>query len=156
MKLLHVHPSDRAWLRRWLRSNVSFFVVATTLLIAVQYQPEMPLGPRVSASDGDLHRGDSRFAATEPGPPAQGQPNSVAPQGWRRTSDGWEHVSTWPSIKSINQLIAEQHDLEPEWIRVVFGKLRRISPLMVALLQITAIATIVNVAKSRVVTDDPN
>ena len=149
MKLLHVHPSDRAWLRRWLRSNFSFFVVATTLLIAVRYQPEMPAGPRASASNGDLQLG-----ASDPGQPRHGQPNAVAPDGWRRTSDGWEHVSNWPSIKSINQLIAEQHEMEPEWIRSVFGKLRGISPLMVALLQITAIATIVNVAKSRTVTDD--
>lgn len=155
MKLLHIHPRDRTWLRRWLRSNVSFFVVATTLLIAVRYQPEMPLGPHVSAS-GDLHPRNSQLAATDPGLPPHGQPNAVAPQGWRRTCDGWEHVSSWPSIKSINQLISEQHDLEPEWIRIVFAKLRGISPLMVALLQITAIATIVNVAKSRTVTDDAN
>jgi hypothetical protein len=149
MKLLHIHPSDRTRLYRWLRSNVSFFVVAVTLLVAVRYQPEMPVGPRVSASGGDLDRSQFRPLETSPGPPVDDHPTAVAPEGWRRTSDGWEHVSSWPSIKSINQLIAEQHELEPEWARVTFSKLRRISPLMVALLQITAIAAIVNVAKSR-------
>jgi hypothetical protein len=148
MKLLHIHPSDSAWLRRWLRSNVSFFCVAAALLIAARYQPAMPRAPRASAADEGF-----RHDATEPPSNDEfrpdGRPSAVAPEGWRRTVDGWEHVSSWTSIKSINRLIAEQQALEPRWVRVSFARLRRISPLMVALLQITAIAAIMNVAKSR-------
>ena len=74
---------------------------------------------------------------------------AALPSGWRLTKHGWEHTSTWTlSNASINQLIAAQRDREPAWIRFGFSKLRSIPPLMVALLQITAVAVITNIAKN--------
>ncbi len=76
---------------------------------------------------------------------------AVIPEGWRRTKYGWEHTSTWTSLfanASINELIAIQRHREPAWIRYGFAKLRAIPPLMVAVLQITAIAVIVNIAEN--------
>lgn len=79
---------------------------------------------------------------------------TVLPVGWRRTKNGWEHVSTWsefavPAPASINELIARQHDREPRWMRTLMTRISRIPPLMIALIQITAIAAIVFVAESR-------
>ncbi len=78
------------------------------------------------------------------------QSQAVVPLGWRRTKQGWEHTSTWMlSNLTINQWIATQHDREPAWIRAGFSKLRSIPPLMVATLQIAAIAVITNIDRHR-------
>lgn len=145
MNNIHVHPDDWARLRRWTRSNLSFFAVGVALLIAVRYQPEMPSSPQLSASTesvADQQRGP--VVAFDPS-----LPRSVMPEGWRRTRDGWEHVSTWTSLRSINELILQQRESEPVWAQLVFAKLRGISPLAIALMQVTAIAAIVNVARTR-------
>ena len=78
------------------------------------------------------------------------QSQATVPHGWRRTNQGWEHTSTWTlSNLTINQWIATQHDREPAWIRAGFSTLRSIPPLMVATLQIAAIAVITNIDKHR-------
>jgi hypothetical protein len=50
--------------------------------------------------------------------------------------------------KSINQWIDHQHDQEPETLRRAFERVRNISPIMLALIQIAAIAAIVNMARA--------
>jgi hypothetical protein len=81
-----------------------------------------------------------------------GAASAVVPDGWRRTRHGWEHTSTWTNLfanASINELIEIQRRREPAWVRYGFAKLRAIPPLMVAVLQIAAIAVIVSIAESR-------
>ncbi len=148
MKHLHIHPDDFRWLRRWLRSNLLLLAAATMLLITAGTKPDIPIMPIHAASTA------AEFDDVELPPETElvllesRRPNPVAPQGWRKTKDGWEHVSTWPQPgKSINQWIDTQHDQEPPWLRHTFARLRTISPLMIALMQITAIALIVNVSR---------
>ncbi len=151
MKYFHVHQDDLAWLGRWLRSNLAFATAGMTLMIAMQYQPNMPTAPAHEAiSETSFDSSEQLPAETELVLLTSRPQNPVAPEGWRRTRDGWEHVSTWDTVgQSINQLIAAQQEREPAWLRVAFAKIRRIPPLMIAMMQITAIAVIVNVSRSR-------
>lgn len=149
MKLLQINKEDSAWLKRWLRSNLSFFGVVVLLLVALKFEPEMPVS-RLSANDSVAENMEELPPETEKVLLSSRDPNPVLPQGWRRTRDGWEDVSTWTKTgKNINDLIAEQKSQEPAWIRIVFSKIRAISPLMIALMQVSVVATIVNVARSR-------
>ncbi len=87
---------------------------------------------------------------------AEGRPlNPIPPTGWRRTNRGWEHTSSWPQTSglgqthSISELIAMQESREPRWLNTVLGRVGGIPPLMIAVLQITMIAVIFNVAKPK-------
>ncbi len=80
--------------------------------------------------------------------------DAVIPQGMRRTRNGWEDSSLWhlpTTVKdqSINSLIAKQQEREPVWVRSVFAKVRATPPLMLALIQITAIAAIVHINRGK-------
>ncbi len=78
------------------------------------------------------------------------RPNPVAPEGWRRTDQGWEHVSTWrPIPRPLDEIIETQVDRSPPGFDTYLIRLRSVPPLMFALIQITAIATIVNVARNK-------
>ncbi len=151
MNALPLHPNDSKWLRGWLLSNLRFSIAALLLLIAVGHLPEIPITPGHAAIfETAIDPSTELPPETELVLLKARRPHPVAPQGWRRTSAGWEHVSTWTSLrKSINQLIATQQNREPAWIRFTFAKIRSVPPLMVALLQVTAITVIVNVARSR-------
>ncbi|TWU41592.1 hypothetical protein Q31b_30430 [Novipirellula aureliae] len=71
---------------------------------------------------------------------------SVPPSGWRRTNRGWEHTSNWTmpnhfgANRSISELIATQQASEPKWLQLVLSTVRRIPPLMIAAIQVTAVA----------------
>lgn len=95
----------------------------------------------------------AKSADVSPDSPITSVPTYIAaavPNGWRLTRDGWEHTSTWnPGGPSINRLIEDQRNREPAWIRFGFLKLRSIPPLMVAVLQITAIAVITSIAENQ-------
>lgn len=148
MKHLKLNPEDAQWLRRWLRSNLGFFAVTVGLLIAARYQPAMPVVTEAQASSEITHTDRSNQAPVLDPSHTDALPRSVPPTGWRRTCNGWEHVSTWQSLgTSINDLIAQQCQQEPAWIRGIFAKIRSVSPLMLALFQITAIAAIINVTR---------
>lgn len=72
------------------------------------------------------------------------------PSGMRRTSRGWEDASLWhisPDIenRSIDDWMETQQDREPGWLRTIFAEIRMTPPLMIAVIQITAIAAIVHI-----------
>lgn len=74
------------------------------------------------------------------------------PTGFRRTVNGWEDTSMWhvaPDYKpkSIDGWMDQQRDREASWLRRVLNKIRQTPPLMVALIQITAIAAIVRISR---------
>ena len=91
-----------------------------------------------------------------PGPPPQAMEpssalasNAVIPQGWRLTPYGWEDASAWaqPIVQpDINALIDQQRSLQPAWIRFSFERISGVPPLMIALLQIIAVAIIINLS----------
>ena len=141
MKLLTIRTEDKRWLAARLRVNLRCMLGIGLLCAAIHAAPPTPVVP----------------ANTKMPIPtvvvAENGTKTVMPVGWRRTKNGWEHVSTWPSFggakaASINELIARQRDREPQWIRTAMARISNVPPLMVALIQITAIAAIVFVAES--------
>ena len=73
--------------------------------------------------------------------------------GLRRTKDGWEDATMWHvradgSPESIDEWIDRQRQLEPGWMRLMFDRIRMTPPLMVAVIQITAIAAITAIAQA--------
>ncbi len=79
------------------------------------------------------------------------------PNGWRRTKDGWEHTNDWGvganSKLSLNQHIAEQKSREPQWLQESLAIVRSLSPITIALFQISLISLIF-VASERSRKDD--
>ncbi|MCO8122771.1 hypothetical protein NHH03_13570 [Stieleria sp. TO1_6] len=74
------------------------------------------------------------------------------PTGLRRTKNGWEDTTLWyvsPDVetRSINSWMDQQRQREPSWVRLFFDKLRRTPPLMIAVIQISAIAAIVRISR---------
>ncbi len=151
MNFLQLSPNDSAWMKRWLRSNLSFFLVIVVLLIALRYEPEVT-GSSVDAGYANPTIEPLTTATTFPptdGAADQG-PVAVAPTGWRLTRNGWENVASWTkTTRTIDEMIADQTEQEPAILRVAFERIRGVSPLMIALLQISAVAMIINVARSR-------
>lgn len=73
---------------------------------------------------------------------------SIPPAGWRKTSRGWEHTSSWPGLgPTINDLIATQESSEPQWVRTSLAKVKSVPPITVALIQLLAIAAIAGIAR---------
>lgn len=60
---------------------------------------------------------------------------AVWPTGWRRTAQGWQHVSNWQGDSSrpseLPTLIAVQQAREPAWVSAGMRWLRGLSPLVV-------------------------
>ncbi|EMI58526.1 hypothetical protein RSSM_00053 [Rhodopirellula sallentina SM41] len=84
---------------------------------------------------------------------AQSAPRAVPPRGWRRTSNGWEHVSTWSTLPTrtvtLNDHIIAQRDAEPIWLRNAARVLRGIHPSYFALGQILAAGTLFVLSRRR-------
>jgi hypothetical protein len=162
MKQSPVHPDEWKWLKGWLRSNLTVASLIYSFLIFAQVTPDLPVVSGQAATADVVQR--DHLAATIPRPAAESplppetdlvlltsrRPNPVAPEGWRRTVNGWEDASTWTTLgPSISQRIIAQQSREPEWVRNLFVTILGISPLMIALLQLTAVAAIVHVAQTR-------
>lgn len=159
MKLLKLHPDDAQWLRRWIRSNLVCVLVILCFLIAIRNQsPEscttsglaqagqLPVQPAYGETDRpeEVLPPETKLVLLD-----SRRPNPVLPEGWRRTKHGWEHVSTWRIPRPLGQIIANQLDREPVWARNILAGLRSVPPLMFALIQITAIAAIINASRNR-------
>lgn len=142
MKPLRLHPADSQKMLLRLRVHVRCMFVAGVLGAVIHIGTHVPMSPAAS---------NETIAVVTISPSGV---KSVMPAGWRRTKNGWEHVSTWtnlglPTTSSINELISQQQAREPQWIRVAMARLSRVPPLMIAVMQITAIAAIVFVSESR-------
>ena len=162
MKQSCLNPAELKWLHGWLRSNVTIAGLIFSLLIVAQHAPDIPImsghvaTAGVVARDSENPRLDDHKVALPPETElvllTSRPPNPVAPEGWRRTVDGWEHVSTWASFgPSISQRIIAQRAQEPRWIRHAFIRILGISPLLIGMFQLTAIAAIVYVAQRRTI-----
>jgi hypothetical protein len=169
MRHLELHPEDAQWLRRWLCSNLVCCFAICGFLLLVGFQSDRPgelqarTGVRLQAEEQTLRQAvafsddlqDRAIGADLLQPNSElallsGQhPNPVAPEGWRRTSEGWEHVSTWqPIARPLGEIVMEQKAREPIWIRAGLAKVRDVPPLAFALLQIAAISAIVGLSRT--------
>lgn len=89
----------------------------------------------------------------EQGSPIAAMPSKAGiPSGMRRTKDGWQDASSWNiradlKEQSIESWMQEHREQETGWLQRVFDKLRTTPPLMIAVIQITAIAAIVHIGR---------
>ena len=79
--------------------------------------------------------------------------DAVIPRGMRRTKNGWEDASLWYvstefQARSIDSWLDIQRHREPTWLRKLFERIRTTPPLMIAVIQITAIAAIVHISQA--------
>ncbi|PAY18278.1 hypothetical protein CKO51_17205 [Rhodopirellula sp. SM50] len=77
--------------------------------------------------------------------------DAVIPRGMRRTKNGWEDASLWYvstefQSRSIDTWLDIQRHREPNWLRKIFERIRTTPPLMIAVIQVTAIAAIVHIS----------
>lgn len=156
MKLIQLHPDDVAWMRRRLLGTFHGLVALTLLSSLLHVSSSVPgqtsgaapptqdrAAAPLTASDTESVTASAPRRDVEPNRGGQRQPNPVPPVGWRRTSNGWEHVSDWPAAApSLNELILSQRAEEPAWARALFRHLRSVSPLAFGLFQLTAVALI--------------
>ena len=144
-----------------MRSNLACVLLMTCFLLAIRTDIPMPFAAITQAQTEQSMTFPSEDVSPQDVktllPPetelvllSSRRPNPVAPEGWRRTDQGWEHVSTWrPAARPLGEIIETQVDQEPAWMRDLLERLRKVPPLMFALIQITAIAAIVNVARNQ-------
>jgi hypothetical protein len=134
MKQFNLSAQDRNWLSTWMRNNLVCAVGVACLLVGLQMGSTVPLVQMKQAS------ADPIATATDG--------ISVPPHGWRRTINGWEHVSAWrsPSSRPLGEIVSIQRQREPAWLQQSLRRLRELPPLIFALFQLTAIAAIIWVA----------
>jgi len=103
---------------------------------------------RSVASDTTNHRSFRQPTLGPPSPTLHAVASSIPPMGWRKTSHGWEHTSSWPGFgPTINDLIATQKLSEPQWFRASLAMVTSVPPITIALIQLVAIAAIAGVAR---------
>ncbi|QDT03440.1 hypothetical protein K227x_18230 [Rubripirellula lacrimiformis] len=141
MKAFYIHPDDARWLARWLRGNLcGCVIIASFLWLLSNDAPTHPI-PSLGAIS---ILPTTSVASSADTPPIVSRPIAKSPEGWRRTSNGWEHTSTWaPVARTLGEWIAEQQTREPQWVQRLLAELRQTPPLIFALCQITAIVAVV-------------
>ncbi|WP_146576484.1 hypothetical protein [Neorhodopirellula pilleata] len=134
------------WMRRRLRSTL--FLGA--LLIAAQTLSAIATPGRADR-DADRHSANQSFASSELEPDRIGR--AVLPVGWRRTSEGWEHVSTWgwatQNELTLSQRIVAQRRAEPVWLQAALAKIRRTPPGCFALAQLLCVGILFLVCRDQ-------
>ncbi len=85
----------------------------------------------------------SEFGPTLPKTSLRIHRQAVPPVGWRRTADGWQHVSSWQTHVdsiSLSQRMIAQRESQPDWLRHTMTYIRRTPPGCFALAQIGGVA----------------
>lgn len=150
------YQKEIRWFRRWLKGQLAFAAMVLMFVVLVRAQsPQIPdsvndLEHQASAQTGSS-RVETRDATSKELPPEteliylhRSPANPVAPTGWRRTQNGWEDVSTWPAMApSLPEIVMRQELQESAWLRDSLRTLRRVPPLVFAMLQLAAVAVIV-------------
>ncbi|TWU42824.1 hypothetical protein [Novipirellula artificiosorum] len=155
MTLLNAPVDDRWQLKRLLLVHAKCLAVSILLTLACGFSGSREFGDPESIAVESLHHDiplppESKMRLLDPQ-----NPRSIPPMGWRRTNRGWEHTSTWPretqfrTDRSISELIALQESREPKWLQFTLEKVSQIPPLMIAVLQITAIAALIHLSRHK-------
>ncbi|MEM8910630.1 MAG: hypothetical protein AAGC97_02590 [Planctomycetota bacterium] len=149
-----IHPSNQPSLREVVSKRLRQTLAMALVLLMVQLSVRV----REASLAQDRHpvaapgtQGTSRSdMPVDPSTlPVQGR--AVPPVGWRRTADGWQHVSTWlmTGRPSLGQLIHTQRKQEPVWMQQWMQAIRQVPPQWFAMGQIALIIAVVAVARSR-------
>ncbi|TWT48080.1 hypothetical protein Pla22_50800 [Rubripirellula amarantea] len=184
MHLPHIHPADRSRLKRWATQQATIctlvFLVVSLLgaysrppgyaeqshsmrdlessnALAWPSETDAPEFLQTESQDTDtLYR---ETLVTESQEPSMREVASYAyvPEGWRRTSQGWEFASDWHDesqyqtpvmTKSINRWIEVQKNREPHWVQATLDAVRRLPPLTFAILQVAAVAVAISITST--------
>lgn len=125
-----------SWMRRRLRTTLCL----GALLLGVQTLSALTNPTRADRDNGQTSEHPT-LASQESAP--QGVRRAVLPVGWRRTAQGWQHVSTWRRVArnelTLSQRIVAQQRAEPLWLRAGLAKIRRTPPGCFAMAQLLAV-----------------
>ena len=139
-----------AWMLRRLRTTMWI----AGLLIGVQTLSALPSrrnaidpsGQSTSAPSGvNLKTADPSSpvpVSTDRSNPTTKRSRAVLPHGWRRTADGWQHVSSWAAATRripLSQRIVAQQNAQPVWMRNAMDSIRQIPPGSFALAQLVSV-----------------
>ena len=161
MRYLKPHPEDARWLRTQLRNHLICTLAIVGCLVVLGLQTHRanivvalasesrPADVMLAAQEGvAVMEEDQLPPETELISLSNSHGNAVAPQGWRRTDLGWEHVSTWrPVARPLGEIVLAQEAREPAWVKGTLAEVRQMPPLAFAFLQIAAIAGIFAVSR---------
>lgn len=140
MKLFPLANADREFLMRSLRCHLVLWLVAGSVLIAGTLQTSASRQFESDSKSEEQHQSQSAVRTVVVIPST----DAHLPEGWRRTSEGWEHTSNWLSVdKSIDTWISEQESREPAWMQRALASIRNTPPLVFAMFQLTLITAIV-------------
>jgi hypothetical protein len=150
MKLFPLADADRDFLMRSLRCHLVLWLVAGSVLVAGTLQTSASRESGWGSIGEEVEQSQSAVRTVMVIPST----DAHLPEGWRRTSEGWEHTSNWLSIdKSIDTWIAEQESREPAWMQRMLAGIRNTPPLAFAMFQLTMItAVVVITTRKKVVT----
>lgn len=129
---------------RWLRNNLVCCLGIASLLALLQIESATPIVRMQRAAADQAPAALPTTSAST----LESNGISVLPHGWRRTANGWEHVSSWQRATSrpLAELVLIQCRREPAWVQQALKLLREISPVTFAMLQLTLISAIIWVA----------
>ena len=130
MSLFYLHPDDRRWLKRWFRNNLVCVAAIIGFLLILRFSAMVQDDANASS--------------------VQGKNQVVIPEGWRRTTQGWEHTTQWHFTQVTDSAPAAALPLaQPKWVMITMETLRRTSPLVIAMAQLAAVAGIIGLSKRR-------
>lgn len=136
-----------AWMLRRLRTTMWL----AGLLIGVQTLSALPsartsqdpIGPvpatpvqRIAAQPSQMSASIGQQVSVSKGARA------VLPTGWRRTANGWQHVSSWAAATRrvpLSQRVVAQRNAHPVWMRKAMDSIRQIPPGSFALAQLASV-----------------
>lgn len=146
-----------AWMLRRLRMTMWM----AGLLIGVQTLSALPSGrmspdraapdritlvPRVVAQTSRMP------GSVSPQTSPVTKPRAVLPVGWRRTADGWQHVSEWAAATRsipLSQHVVAQRNAQPAWLRAVMDSIRQIPPSSFAFAQLASVGLLFGMVNRR-------
>ncbi|EMI46336.1 hypothetical protein [Rhodopirellula sp. SWK7] len=135
------------------RSGISPVNGASSTIMASNFAEPTFAGASLNMNSDHNTLTRKPFASANSAPSFGSQPRAVLPQGWRRTSSGWQHVSTWSAIPqktvSLTERVIAQRDAEPVWLREAMETLRQIHPGCFALVQLMAVGVLFAFSRHR-------
>ena len=156
----NVRDQPIAWMRHRLRTTFWILVFLTSIQ-SFSALPSISLLQSVTVADGqEITDGQELTAMSDSIGPNMDtnsestqskvsnqtklkvQLRAVAPTGWRRTSKGWQNVSSWrPMVQHIplSQRVIAQRESQPAWLQRAMTSIRRTPPGCVAIAQLVCV-----------------
>jgi hypothetical protein len=149
---IHRSVSDPKFIRRFLVHQFVIVSAVYALMTAVHYQAIGPSRPQGSLVQSAVATSVRSGGATRQSETVEKESQLVAvfPDGWRRTAQGWQHTSKWqtegyyvlPATQSMRAILLAERNRERSLIEQSIESFRSISPIIIAVWQVTLIGCI--------------